>query len=143
MTASADAAATMSAVDGMPGFMSGRPLLSTGRHFSTGDYHLARRHIERNSSGLFDLSLRSAREFRRYDVRSARLGETLFSLVQVDSVSGYDIEMMDNPDLVLLHILMRGNARLWTSSQREIGLAGLQQVPPSPFLVALEGEATA
>lgn len=39
--------------------------------------------------------------------------------------------------------LMRGNARLWTSSQREIGLAGLQQVPPSPFLVALEGEVEA
>lgn len=112
MTASADAAATMSAVDGMPSFMFERPLLSTGRHFSTGDYHLARRHIERNSSGLFDFSLRSAREFRQYDVRSARLGGTLFSLVQVDSVSGYDIEMMDNPDLVLLHILMRGNARL-------------------------------
>src|SRR5262249_56535639 len=76
------------------------------------DYHLARRYVDRTTQGLFDLSLPSAREFRQYDVRSARLGETLFSLVKVDSVSGYDIEMMDNPDLILLHILMRGTAQL-------------------------------
>ena len=89
-----------------------QPLLSGGRHFSTADYHVARRFIERTTRGLFDFSLPSAREFRQYDVRSAQLGETLFSLVKVDSVSGYDIEMMDDPDLVLLHILMRGNAQL-------------------------------
>jgi AraC-like DNA-binding protein len=89
-----------------------QPLLSGGRHFSTGDYHVARRFVERTTRGLFDFSLPSVREFRQYDVRSAQLGETLFSLVKVDSVSGYDIEMMDDPDLVLLHILMRGNAQL-------------------------------
>ena len=89
-----------------------QPLLSGGRHFSTADYHVARRFVERTTRGLFDFSLPSAREFRQYDVRSAQLGETLFSLVKVDSVSGYDIEMMDDPDLVLLHILMRGNAQL-------------------------------
>jgi AraC-like DNA-binding protein len=101
MTASTDA-----------GFAFDQPLLSGGRHFSTGDYHVARRFVERTTRGLFDFSLPSVREFRQYDVRSALLGETLFSLVKVDSVSGYDIEMMDDPDLVLLHILMRGNAQL-------------------------------
>ena len=34
--------------------------------------------------------------------------------------------------------LMRGNAMLWTSSERDIGPAGPQQAPPSPFLVALD-----
>ena len=68
--------------------------------------------------GLFDLSLPSAREFRQYDVRSARLGDTLFSLVKVDSVSGYDIEMMHDPDLILLHILMRGSAQLQQGSTK-------------------------
>jgi hypothetical protein len=101
MTASTDAS-----------FAFDQPLLSGGRHFSTGDYHVARRFVERTTRGLFDFSLPSVREFRQYDVRSALLGETLFSLVKVDSVSGYDIEMMDDPDLVLLHILMRGNAQL-------------------------------
>jgi AraC-like DNA-binding protein len=67
---------------------------------------------------LFDLSLASAREFRQYDVRSALLGETRFSLVKVDSVSGYDIEMMDDRDLVLLHILMRGSAHLQQGTAR-------------------------
>jgi AraC-like DNA-binding protein len=89
-----------------------QPLISAGRHFSTADYHVARRFVERSTRGLFDLSLPSAGEFREYDVRSARLGETLFSLVKVDSVSGYDIAMMDDPDLVLLHVLMRGSAQL-------------------------------
>jgi AraC-like DNA-binding protein len=95
-----------------------QPLLSNGRRFSTADYHLARRYVDRSTQGLFDLSLPTAREFRQYEVRSARLGETLFSLVKVDSVSGYDIEMMDNPDLVLLHILMRGNAELQQGGAR-------------------------
>ena len=95
-----------------------QPLLSGGRHFSTGDYHVARRFVERTTRGLFDFSLPSVREFRQYDVRSAQLGETLFSLVMVDSVSGYDIEMMDDPDLVLLHILMRGNAQLQQGPRR-------------------------
>src|SRR5262249_21396027 len=74
-----------------------QPLLSSARHFATADYHAARRYVERTTQGLFDLSLASANEFRQYDVRSARLGESLFSLVKVDSVSGYDIEMMDDP----------------------------------------------
>jgi AraC-like DNA-binding protein len=118
MTASADAAAALPAADGAASFAFGQPLLSTRRHFSTVDYHLARRHIERTTHGLFDFSLQSAREFRHYDVRSVRLGETQFSLVMVDSVSGYDIEMGDNPDLVLLHILMRGSARLQQGGAR-------------------------
>jgi AraC-like DNA-binding protein len=95
-----------------------QPLLSNGRHFSTADYHIARRHVERTSHGLFDLSLQRAREFRQYEARSARLGETLFSLVKVDSVSGYDIEMTDDPDLILLHILMRGRAQLQQGAAR-------------------------
>src|SRR5262249_57093066 len=110
--ASTDAAAAVPA--GSSGIHSvfDQPLLSSGRHFATADYHVARRYVERTTHGLFDLSLQSAGEFRQYEVRSAWLGETLFSLVKVDSVSGYDIEMMDNPDLVLLHILMRGSAEL-------------------------------
>jgi len=72
MTASTDAAAR---------FAFDQPLLSGGRHFSTADYHVARRFVERSTRGLFDLSLPSAREFRQYDVRSAQLGETRFSLV--------------------------------------------------------------
>jgi AraC-like DNA-binding protein len=95
-----------------------QPLLSSARHFSTADYHVARRYVERTTHGLFDLSLTSANEFRQYDVRSARLGESLFSLVKVDSVSGYDIEMMDDPDLILLHIVMRGSAQLQQGSAR-------------------------
>ena len=120
MTASTDAS-----------FAFDQPLLSGGRHFSTADYHVARRFVERSTRGLFDLSLPSAREFRQYDVSSARLGETLFSLVEVDSVSGYDIEMMDDPDLVLLHILMRGNAQL------QQGAAKVEVAPAQ--LVVLEG----
>jgi len=95
-----------------------QPLLSSARHFTTADYHAARRYVERTTQGLFDLSLASANEFRQYDVRSARLGESLFSLVKVDSVSGYDIEMLDDPDLVLLHIVMRGSAQLQQGSAR-------------------------
>jgi AraC-like DNA-binding protein len=104
-----------------------QPLLSGGRHFSTADYHVARRFVERSTRGLFDLSLPSAREFRQYDVSSARLGETLFSLVKVDSVSGYDIEMMDDPDLVLLHILIRGSAQLQQGTTR-VNVAPAQMV---------------
>jgi AraC-like DNA-binding protein len=124
---------TDAAAAGAASFAFDQPLLSAGRHFSTADYHLARRYVERTTQGLFDLSLPSAREFRQYDVRSARLGETLFSLVKVDSVSGYDIEMMDNPDLVLLHILMRGSAQL------QQGAAKLDAAPAQ--LVLLEGMA--
>ena len=115
MTASTDAAA-MSAVGGISGFSFDLPLLSNGLHFSTADYHVARRHIETTSRGLYDLSLQSAHEFRQFDVRSARLGDTRFNLVKVDSVSGYDIEMMHDPDLVLLQILMRGSAQLQQGS---------------------------
>jgi AraC-like DNA-binding protein len=49
----------------------------------------------------------------------------------VDSVSGYDIEMMDDPDLVLLHILMRGNAQL------QQGAAKVEVAPAQ--MVVLEG----
>jgi AraC-like DNA-binding protein len=115
MTASTDAAIAMSA-GAMASFAFDQPLLSNGRHFSTGDYHVARRHIETTSHGFFDFSLHRAREFRQYDVRSARLGDTRFNLVQVDSVSGYDIEMMNDPDLVLLQILMSGSAQLQQGS---------------------------
>ncbi len=55
----------------------------------------------------------------------------VFSLVKVDSVSGYDIEMMDDPDLVLLHILMRGNAQL------QQGAAKVEVAPAQ--MVVLEG----
>jgi len=110
--------AQVAAFDGTTSFAFDQPLLSTRRHFSTVDYHLARRHIERTTQGQFDFSLQSAREFRHYDVRSVRLGETQFSLVMVDSVSGYDIEMMGDPDLVLLHILMRGSAQLQQGAAR-------------------------
>lgn len=110
--------AQVAAFDGTAPFAFDQPLLSTRRHFSTVDYHLARRHIERTTQGQFDFSLQSAREFRHYDVRSVRLGETQFSLVMVDSVSGYDIEMMGDPDLVLLHILMRGSAQLQQGAAR-------------------------
>jgi AraC-like DNA-binding protein len=115
MTASTDAATAMPAV-AAAGFAFDQPLLSNGRHFSTADYQAARRYIDRTSRGFFDFSLQSAREFRQYDVRSARLGDTRFNLVQVDSVSGYDIDMMNNPDLVLLHIVMRGSAQLQQGS---------------------------
>lgn len=121
------AAQALSADDGTATFAFDQPLLSTRRHFSTVDYHLARRHIERTSQGLFDFSLHSAREFRHFDVRAVQLGETLFSLVEVDSVSGYDIEMMDNPDLVLLHILMRGSAQLQQGAAR-VDAAAAQMV---------------
>ena len=89
---------------------------TNGRHFATADYQVARRYVERTTRGLFDFSLRSAREFRQYDSRSAQLGDTMFSLVRVDSVSGYDIEMMHDPDLILLHILLRGSAKLHQGS---------------------------
>jgi AraC-like DNA-binding protein len=111
MTASTDVSAAAN-------FAFDQPLLSGGRHFATADYHIARRYVERSTQGLFDFSLPSAREFRQYDVRSARLGETLFSLVKVDSVSGYDIEMLDDPDLILLHIVMRGSAQLQQGSAK-------------------------
>ncbi len=118
MSASQHAAGTSPAAARMADFSFDQPLLSGARHFSTADYHAARRHIDRTTRGLFDLSLRSAREFRQYDIRSAHLGETLFSLVSVDSVSGYDIEMMHDPDLILLHILMRGSAQLQQGSSK-------------------------
>lgn len=124
MTASTDAAIARGAA---AGFAFDPPLLSNGRHFSTADYHVARRHIETTSRGFFDFSLQSAREFRQYDVRSARLGDARFNLVQVDSVSGYDIEMMNNPDLVLLHIVMRGSAQLQQGSTR-VDVAPAQMV---------------
>ena len=126
MTASTDAAPAMPA-GAAAGFAFDQPLLSSGRHFSTADYHVARRHIETTSQGFFDFSLQSAREFRQYDVRSARLGDTRFNLVQVDSVSGSDIEMMNNPDLVLLHIVMRGSAQLQQGSTR-VDVAPAQMV---------------
>ena len=112
MTASTHAAAAMPVSARTANFAFDQALLSNAPHFSTADYHVARRHVERTTRGLFDFSLQSAREFRQFDVRSVRLAETLFSLVRVDSVSGYDIEMMHDPDLVLLHILMRGRAQL-------------------------------
>ena len=113
-----DGLVRVAAAEALRPFAFDQPLLSGGRHFSTADYHIARRQIERTTRGLFDLSLPSAREFRQYDVSSARLGQTGLSLVKVDSVSGYDIAMMDDPDLVLLHILMRGSAELQQGSSR-------------------------
>src|SRR5664279_1334144 len=93
-------------------------LLSNGRHFATEDYQIARTYVERTSQGLFDFSLRSAREFRQYDISSARLGGTRFSLVRVDSESGYDIEMTDDPDIILIQILMRGSAQFQQGSAK-------------------------
>ena len=110
-----------------------RMLLSNGQRFSTPDYSVARRHVERSTQGLFDLSLRNAREFREYDVRSAQLGETLFNLVKTDGGSSYDIEMLDDPDLVLLQIVMRG------SGQLQQGNARLAAAPAQ--MVLLEGTA--
>jgi AraC-like DNA-binding protein len=102
----------------MTNFVFDQVMLSNGRHFCTADYQLARSYVERTSRGLFDFSLRSAREFRQYDIRSAQLGETRFNLVSVESESGYDIEMTQNPDLILLHVLMRGNAQLQQGSTK-------------------------
>lgn len=113
-----DASVRVATAEALRPFAFDQPLLSGGRHFSTADYHIARRQIERTTRGLFDLSLPSVREFRQYDMSSARLGQTGLSLVKVDSVSGYDIAMMDDPDLVLLHILMRGSAELQQGSAR-------------------------
>ena len=118
MSASTHVAGTTPASARTADFSFDQPLLSNARHFSTADYHVARRYVERTTRGLFDLSLRSAHEFRQYDIRSAHLGDTLFSLVSVDSVSGYDIEMMHDPDLILLHILMRGSAQLQQGSSK-------------------------
>lgn len=112
MTASFDAARAVPTAPHATTFAFDQSMLSNARHFSTADYQVARRHVERSTRGLFDFSLQSAGEFRRFDLRSARLGETVFNMVRVDSVSGYDIEMLDDPDLVLLHVLMRGSAKL-------------------------------
>ncbi len=132
MTAAMDAAA-MPAATRTANFAFDQAMLANARHFSTADYQAARRHVERTTHGLFDFSLQSAREFRQFDVRSARLGETMFSLVKVDSLSGYDIEMLDDPDLVLLHILMRGRAQL------QQGAAKADAAPAQ--MVLLEGMA--
>jgi AraC-like DNA-binding protein len=102
-------------------------LLSNVKQFSTADYYAARQYIDRSSRGLFDLSLRSAREFRKYEIRSAQLGDSLFNLVSVDSASGYEIEMMQNSDLVLLHVLMRGNVQL-QQGQAKVEAAPAQAV---------------
>ena len=118
MRGSTYAAAPRPAAARTADFSFDQAMLSNAGHFSTADYHVARRYVERTTRGLFALSLRSAREFRQYDIRSARLGDTLFSLVSVDSVSGYDIKMMHDPDLILLHILMRGSAQLQQGSSK-------------------------
>lgn len=133
MTASTDAAAATPAASRTANFAFDQALLLNARHFSTADYHAARRHVERSTRGLFDFSLQSAREFRQFDVRSAQLGETVFSLIKVDSVSGYDIEMLDDPDLIVLHILMRGRAQL------QQGAAKADAAPAQ--MVLLEGMA--
>ena len=78
---------------------------------------LARRYVEQNHArALRPLAAERPRvqAVRCPDRRG--FGETRFSLVKVDSVSGYDIEMMNDPDLVLLHILMRGSAQLQQGS---------------------------
>src|SRR5262245_45983886 len=84
------------------------PLLSTRRSFCTTDYATARNYIETSTAGLFDLFVPNAEGFVGYDVRTARLGGTVFDLVRMDCESGYRIEMREDPDLILLHILMRG-----------------------------------
>ena len=109
-TAAAPAAARMAV------FTLNQILLANGQQFTTADYQVARKYVERTTKGLFDFSLRSAREFRQYDISSAQLGGTLFSLVRVDSESGYDIEMTHDPDLILLQILMRGSAQFQQGS---------------------------
>jgi AraC-like DNA-binding protein len=91
-------------------------LLANGRQFTTEDYQVARKYVERTTRGLFDFSLRSARDFRQYDISSAQLGGTMFSLVRVDSESGYDIEMTQDPDLILMQILLRGSAQFQQGS---------------------------
>lgn len=100
------------AVADEPAFALDHPLLSKAKHFSTSDYSVARSHVERSTQGLFELSLPNAREFRQYDVRSAQLEGALFNLVKTDCGARYDIEMLDDPDLVLLQIVMRGSAQL-------------------------------
>ena len=81
-----------------------QPLLSNGRHFSTADYHVARRYIDRTLARGSSTS-RCQAPASSGSTTCGRRGSArrCFSLVKVDSVSGYDIEMMDDPDLVLLH----------------------------------------
>ena len=117
MDASTETVAVPAAVR-MADFARDHILLSNGRRFTTDDYLAARKHVERTSQGLFDFSLQRAREFRQYDISSARLGNTRFSLVRVDSESGYDIEMTDDPDLVLLQIFLRGSAQFQQGSAK-------------------------
>jgi AraC-like DNA-binding protein len=117
MTASTGAAGRLAAAPG-GAFAFDHPLLSNGQHFSTADYSVARNHVERTTQGLFALSLRNAREFRQYDVMSAQLGGTLFSLAKTDCGASYDIEMLDDPDLVLLQIVMRGKGQLQQGSAK-------------------------
>jgi AraC-like DNA-binding protein len=104
------------ATAGAAAFTLDQILLARGRQFTTGDYQVARKYVERTTQGLFDFSLRSAREFRQYDISSAQLGGTRFSLVRVDSESGYDIEMARDPDLILIQVLMRGSAQFQQGS---------------------------
>ncbi len=100
----------------MAAFTLDRIQLANGSQFTTEDYLVARNYVEKTTHGLFDFSLRSAREFRQYDVSTAQLGGMLFSLVRVDSESGYDIEMTHDPDLILMQVLMRGSAQFQQGS---------------------------
>ena len=115
MTASTDAAATP-AVAGPTSPSTSRCCRMDGT-FPRPTTMSRRRYVERTSRGLLRL-LAAQRSASSGSTTSGRreLGDTQFNLVKVDSVSGYDIEMMNDPDLVLLHILMRGNAQLQQGS---------------------------
>lgn len=93
-------------------------LLANRRCLSTADYNVVRKYSTTNTRGFLDFSLPRTGGFRRCDVSSARLNNTQFDLVRVDSVSGYQIQMKSHSDLVMLHFLIHGRAQLQQGSAR-------------------------
>jgi AraC-like DNA-binding protein len=93
--------------------MSDMPLLLANRcQFSGTDYAATRRFIGKNTQNRYDFSLREESEFIGFQQRTAMLGSTSISVVDVDCTSDYHIAVGEKKDSVLLQIVLRGSAEI-------------------------------
>lgn len=92
--------------------MSYGPLLANRCQFSGTDYAATRHFIGKSTQNRYDFTLREESEFIGFQKRTAMLGSTSISVVDVDCISDYHITVGEKKDYVLLQIVLRGSAEI-------------------------------
>jgi len=92
--------------------MGSGPLLANRCRFSGTDYAATRRFIGKSTQNLYDFTLQEESEFIGFQQRTAMLGATCISVVDVDCIADYHIAVREKKDSVLLQIVLRGSAEI-------------------------------